>query len=193
MTPPPEVPFPAEVRRASHPRITPGRRSDIGPLNTVIVAALGRAAKTGPLNIFTTLGRHRRLFRGWLRFAGRLMPFGKLPRRDTELVILRTAANCGNDYEWSHHVVLGQQDAGLTPEEIERVGQGPDAPGWSAADRTLLRAVDELCRDDVICADTWNALAAGRSEPDLIELCLLAGHYRMIAGTLNSLGVRPER
>ena len=175
------------------PRIRPGRREDIGLVNAGIAAALGRATKTGPPNIFTTLGRHRRLFRGWLRFASRLMPFGKLPRRDTELVILRTAVNCGNDYEWSHHVHMGQQDAGLTPQEIERVGEGPDAEGWSPGDRTLLRAVDELCRDDVVSDATWSELAAGRSQTDLIEFCLLTGHYRMIAGTLNSLGVRPER
>lgn len=187
------VPFPAQARRAAQPRIVPGRREDIGLLNAGIAAALGRATRTGPPNIFTTLGRHRRLFRAWLRFASRLMPFGKLARRDTELVILRTAVNCGNDYEWSHHVVMGQQDAGLTPREIKRVGEGPDAEGWGPRDRILLRAVDELCRDDVISDATWGELANGRSQPDLIEVCLLTGHYRMIAGTLNSLGVRPER
>jgi hypothetical protein len=30
------------------------------------------------------------------------------------------------------------------------------------------------------------------SETELIELCMLAGHYEMLAMTLNSLGVQPD-
>src|SRR5262245_29939335 len=80
-------------RGPAEPRIAPGRRSDIGALNWTVAAIAGRVAGTGPMNIFTTLGRHRWLFRRWLVFAGALMPGGKLPRVDTELVILRVAAN----------------------------------------------------------------------------------------------------
>jgi alkylhydroperoxidase family enzyme len=188
----PPVEFPGEVRRVPEPRVKPGTRSEIGTVNAAIAALIGRATRTGPPNIFTTLGRHRRLFRAWLRFAGRLMPRGTLPRRDTELVILRVSVNCGNDYEWGHHVALGRR-AGLTPEQIERVGEGPEAAGWSPAERTLLRAVDELGRDHAIADATWAELRSAYSERQLIELCLLAGHYVMLAGTLNSLGVRPER
>ena len=54
---------------------------------------------TEPPGVFLTLGRHRRLFWGWLLFAGSLMPGGRLPRRETELVILRVATLAGNDYE----------------------------------------------------------------------------------------------
>jgi alkylhydroperoxidase family enzyme len=188
----PPVAFPAEVQRVPEPRMAPGSRREIGTVNAAIAAVLGRATGTGPPNIFTTLGRHRRLFRAWLRFAGRLMPRGTLPRRDTELVILRVAVNCGNDYEWSHHAVIGRR-AGLSDEEIALVGEGPDAAGWSPRDRSLLRGVDELHREHVIADATWDELRAVYPERQLIELCLLAGHYTMIAGTLNSLGVRPER
>ena len=94
--------------------------------------ALGRATGGRPPNIFTTLGRHRGLFRRWLWFAGGLMPGGKLPRADSELVILRVAHNTGCEYEWGHHERLGRR-AGLTPEEIERVRSGPGAEGWSRA------------------------------------------------------------
>jgi alkylhydroperoxidase family enzyme len=180
------------VRRVAEPRVTPGSRGEIGLVNAALSALLGRATGSGPPHVFTTLARHRRLFRAWLRFAGRLMPFGTLPRRDTELVILRVSVNCGNDYEWGHHVALGRR-AGLSPQQIERVGEGPEAPGWSARERTLLRAVDELGRDHVVADETWTELRGTYSERQLIELCLLAGHYEMLAGTLNSLGVRPER
>ena len=77
----------------SGPRIRPGTPAEIGRVNTLITRAIGRASRTDrPPNLFTTLARRRGLFRGWLMFAGRLMPGGTLPREDTELVILRVAA-----------------------------------------------------------------------------------------------------
>ena len=185
--------FPGTPRRPPAPRIAPGGRREIGPVNTVIGRIAGIAARTGkPPRIFATLARHRRLFRAWLRFAGRLMPGGKLPRTDTELVILRVSVNSGCDYEWGHHVAIGRR-SGLSDEQIARVGEGPDAPGWSDDERTLLRAVDELARDRLISDGTWAQLRTRYDERQLIELCLLAGHYEMLAGALNSLGVTPDR
>jgi alkylhydroperoxidase family enzyme len=184
--------FPVEVRRPPAPRVAPGGRREIGPINSVIAAIARRVARTrNAPRVFTTLARHRRLFRAWLRFAGRLMPGGKLPRSDTELVILRVSVNCGSDYEWDHHVALGRR-AGLRDEQIARVGDGPDADVWSERERALLRATDELARDHVIGEPTWTALRAHYDERQLIELCLLAGHYEMLAGALNSLGVQPD-
>src|SRR6185312_3172067 len=110
------------------PRITPGSRDEIGLLNHAIVRAAGAAVGGRPPNVFTTLARNRRLFRRWLWFAGGLMPGGKLPRVDTELVILGVAHLTDNEYEWGHHERLGRR-AGLSAEEIERVRQGPAAEG----------------------------------------------------------------
>jgi AhpD family alkylhydroperoxidase len=119
------------------------------------------------------------------------MPRGTLPRRDTELVILRVAANCGSEYERGHHERLARR-AGLTADEIARVAEGPDAPGWSDRDATLLRAVDELHVGRRISDALWAQLAAERSAVDLIELCLLVGHYEMLAMTIESLGIQPD-
>src|SRR5215218_732307 len=126
-----------EMADASKARIEPGTRRQIGPVNAAIVWALGRATGGRPLNIFTTLARHRGLFRRWLWFAGALMPGGKLPRRDSELVILRVADNSGCAYEWGHHERLGKR-AGVSSEEVERVRSGPGAEGWSPRQRLLL-------------------------------------------------------
>jgi alkylhydroperoxidase family enzyme len=187
------IDFPAPIRRPSEPRIAPGTREQIGPVNAVFAAIAQRSMRTPePPHVFTTLARHRRLFRPWLRFAGRLMPRGTLPRTDTELVILRVSVNSGSDYEWGHHARIGRR-VGLTEEQIARVGEGPDAPGWNDHERAVLRAVDELSRDQVIADATWSQLSQRYDDRQLIELCLLAGHYEMLAGALNSLGVQPDR
>jgi AhpD family alkylhydroperoxidase len=173
------------------PRISPGGVADIGRLNFAITRAIGAATGGRPPNVFTTLARHRGLFRRWLLFAGGLMPGGKLPRAETELVILRVAHNTGCDYEWGHHERLGRA-AGLDPAEIERVRSGPAADGWSDRQQLLLRAADELHAERTISGDLWAELRPVYSDRDLIELCMLVGHYEMLAMTLNALGVQPD-
>lgn len=173
------------------PRIRPGGRREIGLLNSAIVKLLGLATDGRPADIFTTLGRHRGLFRRWLWFAGGLMPGGKLPREETELVILRVAHNAGCEYEWRHHERIGRQ-AGLDSEEIASVREGPGAPGWSPRRSLLLEATDELLADGAIGDELWERLSVALDEVELIELCMLAGHYAMLAMTLRSLRVAPD-
>jgi len=146
----------------------------------------------GPqLNIFLTLARYPGLMRKWLPFGGKLLVGGKLSPRDRELIILRTAFRCDARYEWAQHVAIAGV-AGLATDEILRVASGPAADGWNDADATLLRAVDELVDEHCIGTDTWNALAGRYDTERLIEIAMLAGHYAMLAGMLNSLGVQPE-
>jgi len=173
------------------PRIAPGTAADIGRVNWLIARAIGIATRSGPPHVFTTLGRHRRLFRRWLRFAGALMPGGKLPRADTELVILRVAHNCGCEYEWRHHVRLGRR-AGLTADDIERVRAGAQADGWTPRQALLLRTADELHATRTLSDDLWGELRPLMNDQELIELCMLTGHYEMLAMTLNALCVEPE-
>ena len=141
--------------------------------------------------MFTTLARHPRLFRRWLPFGRALLLRPALPRRDVELVILRTAWQCGAWYEWVQHVGLAGR-AGLPASALDRVPEGPDAPGWSERQRLILLATDELHRTRVVTDHTWESLARELDERQLIELCLLVGHYEMLAMALNSLGVEPE-
>lgn len=143
----------------------------------------------GAANLFATLVRAPGLFRRWLPFGGRLLA-GKLPRRDRELLILRTAWNCGADYEWGHHVEIGLQ-SGLTRAEIDRIPAGPRAD-WPEADELLLRAADELHGDHRLTDATWESLRARYDEQQLIELPMLVGHYHLVAMTLNTLGVELE-
>ena len=183
---------PAPPAPPGPPRIGPGRRDDVGLPIWVFAQIAGRVTGTQPPNLFLTLGRQRRLFWGWLRFAGRLMPGGKLPRRESELVILRVAHLRACAYEFEHHVRLGRR-AGVTRDDLRRVVEGPAAAGWSDRERAILTAVDELHADRDLSDATWAALRAHLDEPRLIELCQLVGHYEMLATTLLTLRVQPDR
>jgi alkylhydroperoxidase family enzyme len=173
------------------PRIPPGERRQLGWLNFAISRAAGVATRGRPPRIFTTLGRHRRLFRRWLWFASALMPGGKLPRPDTELLILRVAHNTGSEYEWAQHERIAQR-AGLSEAEVSRVREGPDAQGWSERQAALLAAADAMHEDGVIGDELWSRLSPHLDEARLIELCMLIGHYEMLAMTLNTLRVEPD-
>jgi len=174
------------------PRVAPGNVREAGLLVSGFARLAGRVTGTEPPGVFLTLGRHRRLFWGWLLFAGALMPGGKLPRRETELVILRVATLSGNDYELTQHRRLGRR-AGLSAAEIDRVADGPDAEGWGSRERLLLRVTDELHRDRDLSDDTWTDLREELDERESIELLMLVGHYTMLATTLTTLRVRPDR
>lgn len=174
------------------PRIRPGGRRQLGLLNAGIARIAGIATRSEPPRVFTTLGRNRRLFRRWLWFAGVLMPGGKLARTDTELVILRVAHNTESEYEWSQHERIGAR-TGLSEEEISRVRIGPEAPGWSERQELLLRAADEMHERGRIEDEVWAGLARHFDETRLIEICMLIGHYEMLAMTLNTLEVEPEK
>ncbi len=173
------------------PRITSGNLRQVGPLIRGFGALAGRVMGTQDPQVFLVLGRTRRLFWGWLAFAGGLMPGGKLPRRETELVILRVATLTGSDYERSHHESLGRR-AGLTPAEIEAVGLGPSAPGWSERERIMLTAVDELHEKRDLSDATWTALRGHLDERLCVEFLLLSGHYEMLATTLSTLRIQPD-
>jgi AhpD family alkylhydroperoxidase len=156
-----------------------------------MIAAGAKAARVKGLpNLFTTMARHNSLFRGWLFFAGRMMPRGKLPRRDTELVILRTAWHNSCDYEIHHHQRLGKR-AGLSPDELGRATSA-SLDGWSARERALLAAADELHAMRNLDDATWDELRRFLSERDAIEFLLLAGHYGMLATFINTLRIETD-
>jgi 4-carboxymuconolactone decarboxylase len=149
----------------------------------------GTMASLRDANIFSTLVRAPGLFRRWLPFAGKLLS-GKLPARDRELLILRTAWNCQAAYEWGHHVAIGLE-SGLTREEIDRIPSGPGG-NWPPSDSLLLQSADELHLEQRISDAAWEGLVARYDTQQLIELPMLVGHYHLVAMTLNALGVELE-
>lgn len=172
-------------------RIAPVAPEDRSPETDELLESLRLSPDRPVANIFTTLAHHPRLLRRWSAFGGILLFRGELADRDRELLILRTAWNCRSHYEWSHHVTMGRH-AGLSDEEIARIRQEPVAGAWPTGDALLLRAADELHRDNRIGDTTWSELAEHYSSAQLIEICMVVGQYHLVGFTLNSLGVQLE-
>lgn len=177
------------VTGPSQPRIPPLPPEEQDEQTRELLAGV-RVTDAPASNIFATLVRHPGLFRRWLPFGGKLLS-GKLPVRDRELLILRTAVLCDAEYEWGQHRLIGLS-AGISEAEIARVREGAEAEGWDPFDAALLRAADELHSRARISDPTWKALAARYDERQLIEVPMVVGHYHLVAFTLNSLGVELE-
>ncbi len=114
---------------------------------------------------------------------------GQLPPRERELVILRTGWLWQAPFEWGEHVALARREALLNEDEIERITQGSDAPGWSEHERALLRAAEELCEGAMVSDATWETLAQTLSQEQLLELVVLAGHFTTVAYWQNALRI----
>jgi alkylhydroperoxidase family enzyme len=174
------------------PRIPPARPRELAPLARIVTETVGRVTGSGPAHIFTTLGRNPRLFRAWLRYSAHLMPFGRLPRRDTELVILRVAWRCQSAYEWHQHVPIALR-VGLTPDEVAGVADGARSASFMSRQQALLAVTDELLDRRELSDATWGAVQATLREREAIELCLLIGHYQGLASAIGGLGIQIEQ
>jgi AhpD family alkylhydroperoxidase len=140
------------------------------------------------LNVLGTFARHPALARAFHTFNGHILFATTISVRQRELLVLRVAALRRCEYEWAQHAVLAA-DAGLTDDEVTRIKDGPDAPGWSALDRALLSGTDELVRDARIADHTWADLAEELDDQQLMDVVFTVGAYDLLAMALRSFDV----
>jgi alkylhydroperoxidase family enzyme len=182
------------------PRIAPLAPADY-PEQAVALAAIEREATSlpprdpddsSPLSDHAaTLLRHPELYRTQTTHGVQLLTRGVLAPRDRELAILRTGWLCQAPYQWGEHVLIARR-IGLSSEDVERIAQGSEAPGWNEHERAILRAVEELHAKAMISDATWEVLARRLDEAQLIELPCLVGHYHTVAFYQNALRMTPR-
>jgi alkylhydroperoxidase family enzyme len=139
-----------------------------------------------PLVLFRTLARSGR---AWRKFrAGSLLDPGPLSLREREILILRTCARAGCEYEWGVHVAVFAKAAGLTGAEVAATALAPPTPGgWSAAELALISAADALHERATLAQGEFDALRAHYSDEQILEVLLLCGFYRTVAYLANGL------
>jgi hypothetical protein len=134
-----------------------------------------------PINLFRLFARNLPMaeaMTGWGSYE--LSKRLSLSMRQREIVIDRVTARCGAEYEWGVHVAHFGSRVGLTHDQLVSLTSGsPTDPCWSASERALLVAVDELHDGSDISDVTWNALDL--SDEQRLDLLLLAGWYHAIS------------
>ncbi|OXE35857.1 MAG: carboxymuconolactone decarboxylase [Phenylobacterium zucineum] len=174
--------------RLTSPRIAPLADQDLNADQADILAPMSATGRV--LNIFRTLVNAPKAAKGFLAWGNYVLSRrNDLPARDREIVILRIGYLCKSGYEWTQHVAIGKRD-GLTDDDIARIKIGADASAWSASDKALLQAADELHKDQFITTPTWNALKAHFTDKQCMDVVFTAGQYTQVCMILNSFGVQ---
>lgn len=172
------------------PRISPAEP----PYAPEIKATLDRVMPAGvaPLILFTTLARNPRVFARFM--AGGLLDKGSITLREREIIIDRTCARCGSEYEWGVHTALFAEKVGFTPAHLAATAHGAgDDPIWDAREQLILRTADELHETSSISDGLWAALNGAFSDEQILELVALAGFYHTVSYLTNALRLPLER
>lgn len=144
-----------------------------------------------PLVLFRTIARSPR---AWEKFsAGGLLDRGPLTLREREIVIDRTCARTGCEYEWGVHIAAFAAAARLTDEQVRAtvLGEATDSC-WSVAEQALIAAVDALHLRATLSDTEFAALSAHYDEGKILEIMLLCGFYRTVSYLANGLALPPE-
>lgn len=171
------------------PRIAPAD----APYPPDIAAELERIMPTGvePLVLFRTMARNPRIFARM--FAGGLLDKGSLSLRQREIVIDRTTARLGCEYEWGVHIAFFAARAGLDSAQVAATAQGSaDAPCWSDEEQALIAAIDALIDQHTIPPAVWAGLAAHFNEVQSLEVIALVGYYHTISFLCRALDLPLE-
>jgi alkylhydroperoxidase family enzyme len=148
-----------------------------------------------PIQLFRVLARRPELARGiagWGHYY--LSRRSALSLRQRELVIDRTTARCGADYEWGIHIAAYAKAVGLTEHQLDSLATG-DATDtcWTApADRTVIKAVDELHTTHDLSDEMWSELIDTLGQDGALEITLLAGWYHAISYAVRALRLALE-
>jgi alkylhydroperoxidase family enzyme len=146
---------------------------------------------TPPLTLFRVMAGNAR---AWEKFrAGSLLDPGPLSLREREIVIDRTCALTGCEYEWGVHVAIFAKAAELTGEQMRAtVLEGADAACWTASEQALIAAVDALHHRATLSGDEFKALSAHHDDAKIFEIIMLCGFYRTVSYLANGLDLPLE-
>ncbi len=167
------------------------------PFDPAVEEQLQSMMPTGvpPIALFRTFGRN-------LPMAGAMQPWGRyqlgralsVGRREREIVVVRTCARCGCEYEWGVHVAFFAARVGLEPAQVASLTHGgPRDSCWEdQRDRLLIRLVDALHDSADVADSLWRDLRGEFAEDQLLDLLMLCGWYHAISFTARAARVPLE-
>ncbi|MBF6548206.1 carboxymuconolactone decarboxylase family protein [Nocardia brasiliensis] len=177
----------------SRPRIAPLQPPYAPDIAAQLIKWMPPETAIEPLALFRTLAVHDELFGRMRPLGAGILGHGRVPPRAREIVILRTCARAGAEYEWGVHAVLQAPEVGLTPAQIDATAVGaPTDPAWSGGDRALVRLADEIHETASVSDDLWAELHARYRDDQVLELVTIAGWYRLLSAVINAAQVPHE-
>lgn len=162
------------------------------PYDAETAAALQAIMPPGmePLKLFRTQARNLRVFQRMV--TGNLLDKGSVTLRERELLILRTCARCGAEYEWGVHVALFAKRAKLDHAAVAATLKPVENNGLAERENLLLRAADALHDGADIPDALWQEMTEHYSDEQMLEVVALVGFYHAISFMVNAARVELE-
>lgn len=108
-----------------------------------------------------------------------------LPPRLSEFVILITAREWTQQYEWQAHHPLALK-GGLKPEIAQAVAEGRRPAGMAEDETAVYDLISELLDNKTVSDDTYANALARFGEQGVVDAVTLSGYYTTIAMILNT-------
>jgi 4-carboxymuconolactone decarboxylase len=127
---------------------------------------------------------------GFLTSMGAQLRFkSAMPDDLKELAIIVVAREWGSDIEWTAHAALAAK-AGVGAEKIEAIRTGKSIEGFSDAERTIVRFVQDLVRKKELSDDTFAAAQKLLGTTGVVDLTLTCSYYTAI--NMAQVAFKPE-
>ena len=139
-----------------------------------------------PLALFRTLGRHEELASRARPLGAGILGKGLVPPRLREVMIHRTCALTGAEYEWGVHVMGFGRPLGFTDKHLASTVSGSaQDPVWEPAEAAVFAMADALHGDSTIDDALFGRLREYLDDEQIIELCITSGWYHAISYVIN--------
>ena len=113
---------------------------------------------------------------------------GDLPNSLREVVILVTAREIGNQYEFSAHAALARK-AGVSEETVQTIAQGNAPDGLDGDEQVLARYAQELVRGHSVSDAAYDAVEGRFGVRTTVDVTVLIGHYVLVGMVLSAFQV----
>lgn len=160
-------------------------------LESVSSSGTNELQSVAPTNILGTIAHHAGLLDVFIPLATQLGSGSHLPKRELEILALRTAFRAASLYEWVHHVDYAH-GAGLEQDAIDSLLE--EVPGYSFSDpeRLLIDTADQLTAQTALGGDTLSRLLEHFSPDLVVEIIFVVNQYNGLSKFANTLGIQLE-
>ena len=166
-------------------RLPPLAVEDLTEAQAASVAELERVRGYGPRGPWIPLLRSPELMTRARAMGDYLRFNSSLPPRLSEFVILMTAREWTQEYEWSAHrdIAIG---AGLRPEIVQAIAEGRHPDDMAEDEAVLYEFVRELNNNQSVSDEIYSGMIAQFGERGLIDAVGIMGYYTLLAMVMNT-------
>jgi len=166
-------------------RLPPIPADKLTPAQKKTVDEYKKARGGEPGGPWAVLTRSPELMSRTLMLSDYLRFNSTLPPRLSEFVILMTAREWGQNYEWNAHQPLAVK-GGLNPEVAKAIAEGRRPAPMADDEASLYDLIQELLHNRTISDATYARAVSKFGEQAVVEAVSLSGYYTMVAMLLNT-------